>query len=188
MKPVVAFQKACDIATSNITRIKPAQWHDSTPCDEWDLRALVHHMVYEVLWVPDMMSGKSVEMVGDTYEGDILGRNPKKAWEAATAKALKVMQNPAAMRQTVHLSYGDVSGSHYCSEIASDIFIHAWDVATAAGLDTTLDPEMVEFVYGFMAPRADEMRSSGLFGDQVVEVSIKTEFPARLLALYGRVE
>lgn len=188
MKPIEAFQKACEIASTNISHIKPAQWENPTPCSEWNLRQLVRHMVYEVLWVPDMLEGKTVKGVGNTYEGEILGRNPKKAWATASAKALEAVKSPNAMRRIVHLSYGEVRGLHYCSEIASDIFIHAWDVAKATDVDTTLDADMVPFVYGFMAPRAEEMRSSGLFGEVPVEVSIKTEFPARLLALYGRTE
>jgi uncharacterized protein (TIGR03086 family) len=78
-----------------------------------------------------------------------------------------------------------VSGEHYCSEIASDIFIHSWDVARAIGADATLEPELTEFVYEFMLPRAAEMRASGLFGSKV-KVPSNANVATKLLALYGR--
>jgi hypothetical protein len=36
----------------------------------------------------------------------------------------------------------------------SDAVIHSWDLATAIGVDPGLDEQLVEFVYGLLAPRA----------------------------------
>ncbi|MBI2798065.1 TIGR03086 family protein [Candidatus Saccharibacteria bacterium] len=185
MSPSQALKQACEVASKQIDMIKPGQWHVVTPNTDWDLTALVKHMVYEVLWVPDLVEGKTVKEVGDKYDGDILGKDAKKAWLAASQKAVAAFTDPGAMTKTVHLSYANVMGEHYCSEIASDVFIHSWDVAKAVDTNTDLDKELAEFTYKFMQPRAAEMRQSGLFGSEV-KVANDADLQTKLLALYGR--
>ena len=38
-----------------------------------DVRALVIHIVNEMLWVPPLMAGQTTADVGDRFDGDVLG-------------------------------------------------------------------------------------------------------------------
>ena len=63
-----------------VQAIRPDQWQDPTPCTEWDVRALVDHLVTELLWAPLLLDGATIEDVGDRFNGDQLGADPMAAW------------------------------------------------------------------------------------------------------------
>ena len=54
-------RRATDWYGSNVRQIRDGQWGDPTPCSEWDVRALVRHLVYENVWVPPLMAGQTIE-------------------------------------------------------------------------------------------------------------------------------
>ena len=58
-------------------------------------------------------------------------------------------------------------------------------MARAIGGDEALDPELVEWVYEFMAPQADAWRAAGVFGP-TVDVPDDADLQTRLLAITGR--
>src|SRR4029450_5904610 len=70
-----------------VAGVRPEQWHDDTPCSEWDVRALVHHLLYEQLWVPSVFEGLTIEQVGNRFEGDLMG-DDSSTWPGLLAAAL----------------------------------------------------------------------------------------------------
>ena len=68
--------------------LSPERWAAPTPCAEWDVRALLNHIVYEDLWTVPLMEGATIEEVGDRYEGDLLGDDPLTATRAACDMAV----------------------------------------------------------------------------------------------------
>jgi uncharacterized protein (TIGR03086 family) len=160
-------------------------WGASTPCADWDVRALVNHVVGELLWAPPLLEGKTIDEVGDRFDGDVLGDDPKAAFEAASGPFLTAAAQPGNRERTVHLSFGDFPGSEYLGQLGSDVVIHTWDLAKGADTNDRLDPELVETVYAFMAPQADAWRGAGVFAD-AVEVGADADTQAKLLGLTGR--
>ena len=59
-----------------VHQVNDDQWGDATPCTDWDVRALVNHLVYEARWAPPLLEGQSLEQVGSKFDGDLLGDNP----------------------------------------------------------------------------------------------------------------
>lgn len=180
------FREATDEADSCISRVRPPQLTRSTPCDKWDLQALLRHMVYEMSWVPDILAGKTIGAVGDQYDGDLLGEDPVNAWQTALATA-RAAVDKAHLSKTVHLSYGNFSAEHYIRESASDMLIHGWDVGQAISCSLRFDTAAAKAVYEFVLPRTAEFRNSGLFGD-VVPTKQDDPLEIKLLAFYGRSE
>jgi uncharacterized protein (TIGR03086 family) len=178
-------RRAADEFGRRVEKIEPDQWSGPTPCDDWDVRTLVNHLVYENRWVPDLMAGKTVAEVGDRFDGDLLGDDPKGAWRDSVAQAVAVFAAEGALDRTVHLSFGDVPGGEYASELTSDLTVHAWDLAVAIGDDASLDPALVSFTFRLWRGREQLLRNSGLFADPV-EVAADADEQTRLLALLGR--
>ena len=63
-------------------------WDSATPCTEWDVRALVNHVVGEDRWTPPLLEGATIAEVGDRFDGDLLGADPVAAARAAAAEAV----------------------------------------------------------------------------------------------------
>lgn len=144
-------------------------------------------MVGGNFWVKPLEEGKTIDEVGDALDGDLLGADPKAAWDRSADECIAAFKAPGAMEQTVHLSFGDFPGSDYCDQRFLDNLIHQWDVATATGGDTTLDPELVEAGIAWSEPMEEPMRSAGAIGPRP-ELPENPTRQALLLAMWGRAE
>jgi uncharacterized protein (TIGR03086 family) len=186
MSDLVDFhRRACDEFDARVRSIGDDQWNLPTPCTDWDVRALVNHLVNEDKWTVPMFEGATIEQVGDRFDGDLLGNDPKGAWAEAVEGAKGVVADQGALERTVHVSYGDISGEDYAFELFTDHVIHAWDLARAIGGDEKLDPELVEFCYEKNKPREEMLKSSGIFGDKV-DPPEDADMQTKLLAVFGR--
>ena len=171
-----------------VTGVGPGQWHDSTPCSEWDVRTLVHHLLYEQYWVPPLFEGLGIEQVGDRFEGDLMGDDAS-AWPGLLASSIEqahaAVAQPGALDRTVHLSFGDVPGREYAIQLIADLAIHGWDLAQATGQDATLDPDTVALLLAWTEANVELLAGSGMFGVRIDAVFGAPD-DVRLLGLLGR--
>lgn len=168
-----------------VKALEPADWERSTPCTEWNVRDLVNHVVNENMWTPELLGGKTIDEVGDRFDGDLLGDTPKEAWETSAQLATDAVGGVASFDQPVNVSWGQISAEEYVSQLTLDHVVHAWDLGVGAGGDTELEPELVQFALDYAIKTRDLIRGSGVFGD---EVDVPQDAPAKtkLLALLGR--
>jgi uncharacterized protein (TIGR03086 family) len=177
---------ACAAVNPLVHSIQGERWGPPTPCTEWNVRNLVNHLVYEHLWTPHLVAGKTLDEVGDRFEGDVLGSDPQAAWDHATAGAEDALRAPRALGGRVHTLMGRIPTREYAMQLFGDVVVHGWDLARAVGADERLDPELVE-AYGFYKPQELILRVSGLFGRHV-DTPAAADTQTKLLALLGRRE
>ncbi|MFF5210722.1 TIGR03086 family metal-binding protein [Streptosporangium sp. NPDC000396] len=180
-----AYRRALDDFGALVHRIRPEQWENQTPCVDWNVRALVNHVVGENLWAPELLAGRTVADIGDAIEGDLLGDDPLKAFDASASSAVQAASDERALTRVVHLSFGDVPGKEYITELFADALIHTWDLARAIGADERLDPELVEACAAWFAGAEDVYRQAGVIGEHQ-PVPSGTDAQTRLLASWGR--
>jgi uncharacterized protein (TIGR03086 family) len=179
------FKQASAHFDELVGQIGDDQWSNPTPCSDWNVRQLLRHLVYEDLWAPPLFDGETIESVGDRFEGDILGNDPKGAWQQARREADSVIEANGAMERTVHLSWGDEKGEEYTTQLLLDHLVHGWDLARGIGADDRMDPVLVEEVYAVWKQREELIRGAGVFGDQQ-PISGDADTQTKLLALFGR--
>ena len=178
------YRRSVEEFGQRVMAIGGGDWGRPTPCTDWAVRDLVRHLVDEELWTPPLLAGATIAEVGDRFEGDILGDDPQVAWKEAAAHAVAAA-SPGTLSRTVHLSFGDFPGQEYLGQLTADHVIHAWDLARGINADDRLDPELVEFVYDFMAPQVEQWAAAGVFA-QPVDVPAGADPQAKLIALSGR--
>jgi uncharacterized protein (TIGR03086 family) len=181
---VSLFDRSIERFVDRVSQIDTGQWPMPTPCDDWDVRTLVNHLAYEQLWAPHLVAGETVEQVGDRYDGDVLGEEPLATIRSAVASSTAAFAG-ADLDAPVHLSYGDVPCREYLTQMLTDAEIHGWDLATAAGQDRSLDPDVVALVLPVVIEQEPMLRASGMFGERV-QVADDADDATRLLALLGR--
>jgi uncharacterized protein (TIGR03086 family) len=165
--------------------VQPEQWQSPTPCEAWDVRALVHHVVGENRWVQPLFEGETVLSVGDRFDGDVLSADPPAAWDESLSSATAAINRDGAMDQIVHLSYGDVAGRQYVTQLIADLVIHSWDLARAIGADERLDPRLVHACSSWFTGVAEQCRQAGVVGPpQAVPEGADPQ--TKLLAAFGR--
>jgi uncharacterized protein (TIGR03086 family) len=178
-------RRATDAFGARVHAVRDDQWELPTPCSEWNVRQLVNHLVYENRWTPPLFAGRTIAEVGDRFEGDLLGDDPKAAWDGSAKEAVAAVQEHGAMERTVHLSFGDVPGSEYAMQLFADHLIHGWDLARAIGADERLDPELVGACARWFEANEQGYRSVGAVGPRP-ETSSGADPQTTLLAAFGR--
>lgn len=184
--PLRMFTDAVALFGARVHAVRPDQWQAPTPDTEWSVRDLVNHLTVEQLWVPPLVQEHAtVEEYAERLDGDQLGDDPVAVWDRAAAAAVAAFAAPGALRRRVHLSYGDTAASAYCSQMALDATVHAWDLSRALGEDEALPPHLVAFAQREIGPYGEDLSASGLFAPPV-PVPDDADAQTKLLATLGR--
>jgi len=176
-------ERAVGVWRSTVAAVRDDQWEDPTPCTDWEVRALVNHVVGEDLWTGPLVEGQTIEQVGDRFDGDVLGPDPKAKAEAAAMEAVDTMSAKLPEQGLVHLSFGDFPIEEYCNQLIADHLVHSWDLAAATGQDRTMDAELVAAVAPWYDNIEQIMRDAGAVGPKVDGTG---DAQSELLGRFGR--
>ena len=195
MDVIELYERARAGFGSRLHAIAEDQWALPTPCTEWVVRDLVHHLVYVQCWVPPLAAGLTVEEIGDRFEGELLGADPVATWEASIRETIDALGQPGVREREIRLlAYGTVTGLDLAYDMAMDLHVHTWDLASALGLDRALDPDVTAIIHdwlesvdvdrdlGFSLPR---LRAKGFFAPRVLTPP-DADVQTRMLAIVGR--
>ena len=166
---------AADALADVVRAIEPDQLTNPTPCTEFDVRGLVHHLLY---WGPSLEGAGRKENVPpsdvDTtdWQGDLLAQLTRtvEAWTPASAWEGTTGMGPAQV-------IGEM--------IVGEFLVHAWDLARATGQPFAPDGDLLAYAYDGIAAGADQAREMGIYGP---EVPVPPDAPLldRVLGLTGR--
>jgi uncharacterized protein (TIGR03086 family) len=179
------FRRAVAEFDARVQQIGDQDWQGTTPDEEWNVRDVVNHVVGEDLWAPPLLAGSTIAEVGDRFDGDVLGAEPKAAWKLASAAAVKAVEADGAMDRIVHLSFGDFPGREYAMQMFADHLIHAWDLARAIGADESLDTALVASCATWFDSVEDAYRSAGAIAARPAAPG-DADAQTVLLARFGR--
>lgn len=177
--------RALDDVGRYVAGIADDQWTLPTPCDGWTVHELVNHIVGGNLWAAELGRGRTIADVGSALDGDMLGTDPVGAYQRSAEYSAATFAAPGALDSPCAVSYGPVPGSVYAGHRFIDVLIHGWDLATATGQPTDLDPELVDACWEVIRPQLSLLQGSGMFGSQQQDRADGTP-QTRLLAALGR--
>lgn len=178
------YHRTVDGWAARVDAVGTDQWAATTPCADWDVRTLVNHVVGEDLWTEPLVRGETIEEVGDRFDGDLLGDDPRGTATRAAGLASVAVAGALPAGKPVHLSYGDEALEEYVAQLAADHLVHGWDLAVATGGDTALDGDVVEAVAAWFSEREEMYREGGVIGPRVEQAPGDAQ--SQLLAHFGR--
>lgn len=179
------YSRSIDSTTRIVETITDSQWPNSTPCTDWDVLAVTNHLVYENRWAVALLNGKTIEEVGDAFEGDLVGGDPRRVYRESSIEVKEILSQSDSMSRTCHISSGPVSGAEYACQLFLDTLIHGWDISVGVGRPVVLDTGLVEACIPVAQLTAAQAAGSGSFAKPVpVESHLSPQ--TRLLALLGR--
>lgn len=181
------FRKVAAGFTARVEAVPPGAWEKPSPCEGWVARDVVRHLVE---WLPG--PGFLLGAFGvDTGPVPPVESDPAGAWAVVRDAIQRGLDDPEVAARVAdcgppgRLSF-EAAVDMTCTP---DVLVHTWDLARAAGLDETLDPDEVRLQLQAMEslpPEVDRaMRDSGHYGPRV-EVAPDAGEQARLLAFVGR--
>ncbi|MEV4655846.1 TIGR03086 family metal-binding protein [Micromonospora sp. NPDC049301] len=180
-----AYRRSLAEFVDRVDQVRPGQWSDPTPCPDWDVRTLVNHVVGEDRWSVPLLAGRTIEEVGDRFDGDQLGDEPATMAREAAAQAEIAATHPGTRDRTVHLSAGDTPADEYLQQLLAEHLVHGWDLAVAIGTEPRMDPDVVRACARWFAGRVDDYRRNDLVRFHA-RASADDDEQDRLLAAFGR--
>ncbi len=107
-----------------------------TPCEGWDVRALVTHMVGTNGRFASALSGAQPP-APPAADADLVA-----AYNASADTALEAWRAPGAFDRTLQLPAGEVPATTAIGMIFVDQLIHTWDLARALGRGAPLPDDL----------------------------------------------
>ena len=187
MNPIEACRRAVEDARSVVAAVRPEDMTKPTPCTEWDVRALVAHMVGVCQAFADVLRGGTMDAVvakgGATFDGD----DPIAAYEWAADEVMREWEAPGALEKSLQMPFGPTPAAAAIKIFTSDQAIHAWDLAKAIGrphqVDEALATQTYEMMQGLLRP---EFRGPGKGFGELQPVPDDAPIQDRMLAFSGR--
>jgi uncharacterized protein (TIGR03086 family) len=147
-----AFDRAV-ASTADIVKAAPAgQMGAATPCADWDVRALLNHVI-GTLWLAEGLFSDQAPRYpmapGGLPPGDLAGDDPVAAYAEASAAALAAAAVGDALTRMHVTPLGEMPGPGLAGFTTLDILVHGWDLAKATGQPADLDGRLAAHVLGF---------------------------------------
>ena len=140
MDEIELHGRALDIATKVVAGVKPGQLVSATPCPEWDVRAVMNHIVGGNRMFAAMALGEEPPPRGAGI--DVVGNDPAGAYTTTAAAARKAWRSEGALERMMTLPIGTLPGSVVVGMHGFDHYVHAFDIASATGQLDKLDDEL----------------------------------------------
>jgi uncharacterized protein (TIGR03086 family) len=182
--PAPLFERAGDWAAGIFAGVKVDQLDDPTPCEDWDVRELINHVIgsnyFFAAAVSDGPGGGDQEEAPDFAAGD-----PGQAYRASTEAVLAAYALPGAYEKITQTPGGEMPGVQLFAIAMTEQLLHGWDLAKATGQDTTLDAELATITDNMLRPNIDGAVAGGFY-KAAVGIPDDASPGDKLIALVGR--
>ncbi|HEY4928463.1 MAG TPA: TIGR03086 family metal-binding protein [Acidimicrobiales bacterium] len=186
MEPLDAIAAASSTFVAVLDQVPSDQLGAATPCEEWDVRELLAHVIVGSHMAVALLDGASAdeakEFWGQTFGDDIVD-----VCRESVDVQLDRVNIVSDWDAAVHHVVGDMPASRLLGFRTSDLTLHAWDLATAFGIDDGIADDLAADVYVSLAPMAPFIGDTGMFGSGPSgAVGDDATVKDRLLDLAGR--
>ena len=167
------YERASEWTTSKVAGAT-SKLDAQTPCEKWDVRTLLNHMLDTQNYFLGSARGEDVSPPAPTPP-ELLGDDPIADFERGRTEMLSTYGAPGVIEKT-----GPSLGIAF-----SDQLLHGWDLAQATKQDATMPKGLPEAAYEMIHGRFTDDQRKGVFKP---EIDVPADAPAqdKLLAYTGR--
>jgi uncharacterized protein (TIGR03086 family) len=170
-----------------LAEVADGDWARPTPCDEWNVRDLVNHVVGGNVRYVMILAGEPVDTVRRTREQDWLVSDPLGAFDVAFARVTEAFAAPGILGAVVrHPKLGPMTAAELRVLRVNELTVHAWDLARATDADDRLDEQVVSWLLERLGPLLATVASSDLDAPAPPDDVRAASPQERLLQHFGR--
>jgi uncharacterized protein (TIGR03086 family) len=183
-----ALDRAVTFAGGVVKGVPADQLTDPTPCTEWDVHALLNHLIGTV-WLGEALLGdrtpRHAVAPGGLPAEDLVEGDPAAAYAASAAALLAAAGAGDTLTRAHQTPFGEMPGAVLASFFTLDVAVHGWDLATATGQAADLDPDLATHLLAFAESSiTDETRAPRL--GPALPPGPDATITDRLMAFLGR--
>jgi len=188
MDALVEYGGAIRRNIERVEAVRPDQLSGPTPCRDWDVAALLAHMIgVDVMFAAAL--GQPVTPAA-AADGAPSVSGLAKRYRDASAASMNGFAAPGALQRVADLPFGDMPGEMALSLALVDAVVHGWDLAAATGQDTGIDDRVAgSLLVAAHARMTDDLRqpygAMAVFAEPVI-VDAESPLGDRLVAYLGR--
>lgn len=172
--------------TEIVHNVKPAQLANPTPCTDYDVRALLNHLLF---WGPSLVGAARKELVPPPAAGESevdLTDDWATALAAYAQRLAAAWGEPGAWAGVTHMGGPmELPAELVGGMVAGEIVVHGWDLARATGQRPEWDEDLAVYAHDEVARSVELGREMGIYGAEVT-VAAEAFTMDKLLALSGR--
>jgi uncharacterized protein (TIGR03086 family) len=146
----------------------------ATPCDEWNVRTLMNHMLDTQHYFVGAARGEEVSPPSPKPP-ELLSDDPVRDFDRARAATLSTFGEPGVIEKT-----GPSLGIAFADQL-----LHGWDLAKATAQDATMPEGLSAAAYEMIHGRFTDDQRKGVFNPEVA-VGSDASAQDKLLAYTGR--
>jgi uncharacterized protein (TIGR03086 family) len=128
--PRAVFARALSLGGSVIAAVRPDQFEDPTPCTDFDVRALMGHLVAVLRRVAAMGRGDDPFQLPFMVDG-VNDDAWRRTWLNAAHEAEDAWSDDGTLRRVVRLPWAELTGAETLMTYTSEVTVHTWDLASA---------------------------------------------------------
>jgi len=189
MDQFTSFEQAVASTAEIVKGTSASQMGAPTPCTEWDVRALLNHII-GTLWLADGLFAdhepRYLMVPGGLPSADLAGDDPAAAYSEASSAALAAAGAGDALTRVHVTPLGEMPGPALAGFTTLDILMHGWDLAKATGQPADLDGRLAAHVLGFAEQALATQESRAARSGPPVAVGGDAPVTQRLAAFLGR--
>ncbi len=139
--PIAHLVLALDATEKLISSIGNERLTLPTPCTEWTVRDIVHHLVVGNHHVASAFNGEPSGRKGDPQgpEADLFS-----AYRGSGLALLDAVRRPGALEMVVTVPFGSVTGAVAVHLRVTELLVHGWDLAQATGRPIAFPEDLAE--------------------------------------------
>ncbi len=184
--PGDVFDAGLDVFGEVVDRVDPDAWDRPSPDDGWTALDVLGHLGTSVRMGISVLRGEEPTWPEVSRPADLVEGDPVEWWQALAAEARGALVG-ADLDRKMDTPMGPRTAAERLAFPAVDLYVHAWDIATAAGFTVEIPESVITFSHGLIDPIPPDMvrGEQGAFGPEVVPPADATPTEA-FIAWTGR--
>ncbi len=155
------YRLVADGFDAAVVAMTPDKWEAQSPCELWNARDVVAHVVENHRGVVAGVRGGEPKPLG-------ADEDPKHAWEDVSRAIAEITGDPEEAAKEIDGPVGKMPAGQLIGRfVTMDLLVHTWDLARAVGADEQLDADSVHYAYEALKPMDAMIRQPNVFGPKL---------------------
>jgi uncharacterized protein (TIGR03086 family) len=185
MQPIEVVEAAIAQTRPIVAAISPDQYDHATPCTDWDVRALLNHLLGALTMWRGLPSGDA-DM--SALAAEYTGGDVSQSYDEIAGATLDAWRADGVVDNPVQFPGSEMPGAFAARMLAGDVLLHGWDLAQATGQTVAWNQALAADILDWQGEAArrfpPEMRAHAFAPE--VETPPGADAMTRLLCVSGR--